>query len=108
MKRSNAFVAFVGNFSYNHDTRKVENKYAIDLAINSISKNDLMKVKSDLSDLLTGSYSDDEIVQICYDCQPRFVYKGKAQRELLHEAYDAILIALANSKRSFFSKDVKE
>lgn len=108
MKRSNAFTTFISFFMKNPDTRKVENKYAIDLAINGVSKDDLMKVKVNLAELLAGSYSDDEIVQICYDCQPHFVYKGKAQRELLHEAYDAILIALADNKRSFFGKDVKE
>ncbi len=103
MTRSKAFGKFVNFFMENPETGMIENEFAIDTAINSMSKNELILVKNDLAQLLESSCSDDELVKIWSSYTPQFVYMGKAQRLFIQEVYNAVEVALADTMRVFLN-----
>jgi hypothetical protein len=110
MLKHKGFVKFVHMFMRNIDTKQVINREVIDFAIRHLSQHDLVETKENLKHLLNGSYSDDELVDIWRSCEPQFVYLGKAQRNLIQEAYDAVLTKLANPNSTYseFTKNAKD
>jgi hypothetical protein len=101
--RSKAFGKFVNFFMENPETGMIENEFAIDTAINSMRKNELILVKNDSAQLLENSYSDDELVRIWSSYTPQFVYVGKAQRLFMHEVYNAVETAIKDNTRVFLN-----
>jgi hypothetical protein len=101
--RSKAFGKFVNFFMENPETGMIENEFAIDTAINSMSKNELILVKNDLAQLLENSHSDNELVKIWSSYTPQFVYMGKAQRLFMQEVYNAVEAAITDNTRMFLN-----
>lgn len=101
MRQSKSFGIFVSFFMKNPDTNKIDHNFAIDTAMNSVSRSDLIAAKYDLEKLLHGSYSDEHLTQIWLYYHPQFTYSGDTQREFMQEVYDTVLIALADKKRFY-------
>ncbi len=103
--QSRGFIKFVGFLMKNPDTRRIDHHFAIDTAMNSLSRNQLVAAKNDIKELLSGSYSNEDITQIWLSCHPQFTYSGDVQRAFVQEAYDAILIALEDNTRIYVVRD---
>ncbi len=101
MSQSRAFAKFVSFFMKNPDTRKIEHEFAIDTAINGLTRNELIAAQKDLKHLLTGSYSNKDLTKIWSHYHPQFAYLGDTQRIFMQEVYDTVEGVLADPKRSF-------
>lgn len=108
MRPSNAFAHFISLFIKDPETNKIDDGVAIEIAIFNSSKNDLISVKKELGELLSGSYPTTEIVKIWKSCCPRYMYGGDRQLTFMQNAYDAVVARLEDNNKSYFvKKDVK-
>ena len=104
MRPSNAFANFINNFIKDPETNKIDDKVAIKAAVFNVSKNDLVSVKAELGDLLSGAYSKTEIVDIWKSCHPQYMYGGDKQIEFMQTAYNAVISRLADTTKSYFTE----
>ena len=67
-----------------------DNEEAIGFGIRALRADQVQVVKDYLKLLLEGDYSDEDLTMIFWECLPRFVYKGEAQRKFVQQMYNTI------------------
>ncbi len=93
-----AFKKFISNFMILTETGIPDRQDSIQTAINSFNNKELQVANDHIKKLLSGSYSDQELVQIWYLCEAKFCYVGKAQRIFMQEIYDTVEGVLKNKQ----------